>query len=157
MSGFSINIDRAAIDAAVDGMVEDVEAAARPSAQAMAQVFYDAVKLNVSRIRRHTGNLARSIYQAYSTDNSGAGYAAYHVSWNAKKAPHGWLVEYGHLQRYLVTIDERGRFITHKDQPLPVPIYIPGRPFVRPAAAVAEAAYAAGIAKLQERLGAAKP
>lgn len=150
---FAIRIDRAAIHAAVNGLVDDVEAAARPAAQAMAQVFYDSVKTNVARIRRRTGNLERSIYQAFSADNSGQGYATYHVSWNAAKAPHGHLVEYGHLQRYLVTIDDRGRWITHKDKPLPSPVYIPGKPFLRPAMAMEAVAYAAGIATVRMRLG----
>lgn len=75
--------------------------AARPAAQAAAQVLYDAVKANVARIKKHTGNLDRSIYQAFSIDNSGPGRAMYHISWNAKKAPHGHLVEYGHMQRYV--------------------------------------------------------
>src|SRR5205085_5719958 len=41
------------------------------------------------------GALKASIYQVFSKDNSGSGHATYHVSWNAKKAPHGHLVEFG--------------------------------------------------------------
>ena len=148
-----IRVDIADAEAMLDGLAGDAEAAARPAAQAMAQVFYDAVRANVARIRRKSGNLAGSIYQAFSQDNSAEGRATYHVSWNAKKAPHGHLVEYGHLQKYLVTIDERGRFITHKDKPLATPIQIAGRPFIRPAMDHAERARAAGVAEFYRRLG----
>lgn len=150
---FAIRVDMAAADKLFDGLAADAAAAARPAAQAMAQVFYDAVKANASGIRRHTGNLSRSIYQAYSADNSGAGRATYHISWNARKAPHGHLVEYGHLQRHLVTIDERGRWVAHKDKPLATPIQIAARPFIRPAMDRAEAARAAGVAEFYRRLG----
>ncbi len=152
----TITVDLKGADAVLDGVAADSEAAARPAAQAMAQVLYDQVKLNVSRIRKHTGNLDRSIYQAFSPDNSSAGRMTYHVSWNAKKAPHGHLVEYGHLQRYLVTIDERGRWITHKDKPLLHPIHIAGKPFIRPVVAYFEQARAAGEAEFARRLGLAR-
>lgn len=131
---FSIKVDISQLG--MDELVADAEAAARPAAQAGAQVLYEAVLRNVNGIKRHTGNLARSIYQAYSRDNSGTGRATYHVSWNAKKAPHGHLVEWGHLQRYEITYDpQTRRFVTHKDRPLPTPKLVAARPFVRPAMA----------------------
>jgi hypothetical protein len=133
-STFSITVDLSSVDAAMDFTVEQAAAAARPAAQAGAQVLYDEVKRNVARIKRHTGNLASSIYQAYSPDRSPPGVAVYHVSWNAKKAPHGHLVEFGHLQRYVVERTRRG-FITRKDLPLSTPKQVAAKPFVRPAAA----------------------
>ena len=155
MSSFGIRVDLASLAAQLDADAQACEDAARPAAQAGAQVLYEAVQRNVARIRRRTGNLASSIYQAYSQDNSGAGRATYHVSWNARKAPHGHLVEWGHLQRYLVTVDDRGRWITHKDKPLAAPIQIPGRPFIRPAMAQMSQAEAAMreryLAELQQR------
>lgn len=136
MTTLSMSLDLSGLAATVDAMNADVLAAARPAAQAGAQVLYDDVRRNVSRIKRKTGKLAASIYQAYSADHSGRGRATYHISWNAKKAPHGHLVEFGHLQRYEVTHDPKtGRFITHKDKPLASPVQVPGRPFIRPAIA----------------------
>lgn len=132
----TISVDTAALDAALDGIAADLDDAARPAAQAAAQVLYDEVKRNVARLKKHTGNLDRSIYQAYSKENSGVGHAAYHVSWNARKAPHGHLVEFGHLQRYEISFDKVSkRFITHKDRPLATPKLVAARPFVRPAMA----------------------
>lgn len=100
MSAFAIKVGLAGLDALLDEKAEAVADAARPAAQAAAQVLYDDVLRNVARVGRRTGNLAASIYQAYSQNNSVPGKAVYHVSWNAKKAPHGHLVEWGHLQRY---------------------------------------------------------
>lgn len=100
MSAFAIKVDLAGLDALLDQKAEAVTQAARPAAQAAAQVLYDDVLRNVARVGRKTGNLASSIYQAYSQNNSAPGKAVYHVSWNARKAPHGHLIEWGHLQRY---------------------------------------------------------
>lgn len=96
----------------MDELADGAEAAVRPAAQAGAQVFYDLVKANVAKVGRKTGNLAGSIYQVYSRDNSSKAVAQYHVSWNQKKAPHGHLVEFGHVQRYVVYIDKRGQWKT---------------------------------------------
>ena len=131
---FSISLDLASLDDLLDGVEEGMQEAARPAAQAAAQVLYERVKANVGRIKPVTGKLAASIYQAYSRDQSKDGREVYHVSWNARKAPHGHLVEFGHLQRYEVSHDPKtGRFITHKGRPLPTPKHVPGRPFIRPA------------------------
>ena len=97
---FSISADLSGVEAMLDEMADTAEAAARPAAQAAAQVLYEAVLRNVNSIRKVTGNLAASIYQVYSQDDSAPGKAVYHVSWNHKKAPHGHLVEWGHMQRY---------------------------------------------------------
>lgn len=96
------------IESLFDDLGDVAEEFARPAAQAAAQVFYDAAKDNVARIKQVSGSLADAIYQAYSRDNSSPGHATYHVSWNAKKAPHGGLVEYGHWQRYVVVNTKNG-------------------------------------------------
>lgn len=132
MSALKINVDISQLG--LDDVAADAVRAARPAAQAGAQVIYDRVKLNVDAIKRHTGNLASSIYQAYSPEESSPGRPLYRISWNAKKAPHGHLVEWGHLQRYRVSYDPAARrFTTHKDQPLPQPKLVAARPFIRPA------------------------
>ncbi|MEY5098886.1 MAG: hypothetical protein RJA36_1605 [Pseudomonadota bacterium] len=110
MSGFRIDVDLSGLG--MDQLADGAEAAVRPSAQAGAQVFYDQVKLNVRGIGRKTGNLDSSIYQVYSRDNSNKARAEYHISWNRKKAPHGHLVEFGHVQRYVTYIDKRGQWQT---------------------------------------------
>jgi hypothetical protein len=110
VSGFGITVDLSHLG--LDELVEGAEAAARPAAQAGAQVFYDAVKANVRKLRRKTGNLDASIYQVYSRDHSAKGRAEYHVSWNHTKAPHGHLLEFGHVQRYVTYIDKRGQWKT---------------------------------------------
>lgn len=107
-------VDLSAFDAVINELEQDVQKAVRPAAQAGAEVFYRAVVHNVERIPSATGNLRRSIYQAFSEENSTAtagGYAkaTYHVSWNARTAPHGHLIEYGHLQRYEMGY-ENGKF-----------------------------------------------
>lgn len=157
MSGFAIKVDLSAFEAAMDADAKVCEEAARPAAQAGAQVLYDAVRANVSRIKRRSGNLASSIYQAYSADNSAPGKATYHISWNARKAPHGHLVEWGHLQRYEVAYDPlTRRFTTHKDRPLPAPKQIAARPFIRPAMAKMPEAEAAMRERFLAELAARK-
>ena len=158
MSGFEIKLDLAGLQVALQEDLQAFGEAARPAAQAGAQVLYDEVRRNVARIKRKTGNLASSIYQAYSKDNSTpGGRATYHVSWNAKKAPHGHLVEFGHLQRYEVIYDAKTRrLFTDKSKPLATPRQVAARPFIRPAlAAKSEEAYQAMhdrlLAELQAR------
>jgi HK97 gp10 family phage protein len=144
------------LDAMLDQLGDAAEAAARPAAQAASQVLYDEVKRNVAAIPQKTGNLDRSIYQVYSQDNSSDGRATYHVSWNHRKAPHGHLVEFGHIQRYASYIGRDGQWHTairpgmrgkpkprrgasqaEKDAyyvPLPAPKQIAAKSFVRAAA-----------------------
>lgn len=107
--GMTIRMDTDGLRALMGDLGQRADEAARPAAQAAAEVFYQEVKKNVSVLGRHTGNLANSIYQAYSLNNSGPGHATYHVSWNARKAPHGHLVEFGYLQRYEYYKDEQGK------------------------------------------------
>ncbi len=136
MSGFSVAFDTRALKAMVDELRDDVAQADRPAAQAGAQVLYDEVKRNVGALGQKTGNLARSIYQAYSKDSSGNGQEVYHISWNARKAPHGHLVEYGYTQRYLTVKDRRtGKWITIKSKRLDTPKQVPPKAFVRRAQA----------------------
>lgn len=152
---FSLKVDTSGLDRWLDELGDEAEAAARPAAQAAAQVLYDEVKRNVGRLKKRTGNLDRAIYQAYSADNSGAGKAQYHVSWNARKAPHGHLLEFGHLQRYEVSFDKATqRFITHKDRPLATPKQVAAKPFIRPAMSKMGAAMDAAMAELNKRLDA---
>lgn len=127
-----IEFDDKLLQEQLDQLGKKASELTRPAAQAGAQVLYDEVKLNVSRIGRKTGNLAASIYQVFSKDNSDDTRSTYHVSWNAKKAPHGHLVEYGHIQTRKVYIGSDGNWYTSNTK-LPEPKQVGARPFIRPA------------------------
>jgi len=112
MPSVSIKFDDTALQAKLNALQEKLQEAVRPSAQAGAQVFYDEVKSNVAALGTKTGNLNKSIYQVFAERFSGAAYATYYVSWNRKKAQHGHLVEYGHIQRYKAYIGSDGNWYT---------------------------------------------
>ncbi len=137
MSTFSISLDNLGIKAQLAGFEEDIAQALRPAAQAGAQVLYNEVRKNISFVGKKTGNLSSSIYQAYSKDNSKDGKVqAYHISWNARKAPHGHLIEYGHVQTHVTVISKKtGKWITLKNKPLASPKIVGARPLIRPAMA----------------------
>jgi phage gpG-like protein len=154
-----MSLDLGSLSRALQADRKAVAEATRPAAQAGAQVLYEAVGSNVRRIRKRTGKLAASIYQAYATNESVPGTATYYVSWRTSgkaglpRAPHGHLVEFGFLQRYEITRDPKtGRFFTHKDRPLPAPRQVPAQPFVRPAAAQQPAALAAAEKRFRDEL-----
>lgn len=167
-------VDLSGLESLFDGISDAADGAVRPAAQAAAQVLYDAAKANVARLGRVTGNLARSIYQAYSQDNSGASVATYHVSWRPRQAPHAGLVEYGYWQRYEYLPDGMGPKVRPgmESQPRPTrrssrsykdsywvpreggPVYVPGKAFMRRALSAApQATHAAQevlLAAIQE-------
>lgn len=151
MSSFGINVDLRGLDSAIQGLQTKVQASARPAAQAASQVLYAQAKQNVASIGRHSGKLSAAIYQAYSKDHSRPGVATYHVSWNARKAPHGHLVEFGHIQRYKVYLGKDGKWHTNKKAPIP-PRHVAARPFLRPAWDHIDRAMAAAQAKLHEAM-----
>lgn len=171
----NIKFDGAGLQGLLDELAEDAAQAIRPAAQAAAQVLYDRVKLNVNGIGKITGNLASAIYQAYSPENSKEGVTArYNVSWNASKAPHGHLLEYGYLQRYRYYQNNQGQIrpmvrpgMEGKKRPgrrasqaakdayyvaLPAPVQVPGRAFVRNAASAMPEAYQAAEDELIRRI-----
>jgi len=75
------------------------------------------------------GLLQEAIYLAYSDKRSlpEAGRHTYSVSWNAKKAPHGHLLEFGHWRLNAI----QGGY--PKKAKLPEPKWVPAHPFLRPA------------------------
>jgi HK97 gp10 family phage protein len=165
-----LSVDLSSLNAMLEQLGDRADAAARPAAQAAAQVFYDEMVRNVEAMRQKSGNLRRSLYQVYSTDNSAPGRATYHISYNHRKAPHGQLVEFGHIQRYVVRMGKGGQFYTvkrpesagkprprrnasqaEKDAyylPLPAPKQIAAKPFIRPAMSKAPQAIEAAAAAL---------
>ena len=176
-NSFTLSANLSGLDAMLDGLDARVQSAARPAAQAAAQVLYDEVRKNVQALGTKSGRLLRSIYQKYSTDHSGQGRATYHVSWNHSRdrAPHGWIVENGYLQRYEMAISDSGKFLGPRVRPgmqgkprpdrhasqavkdayfvtLPTPIQVPAKAFVRRAQSKFDAAYAAAEAELLRRI-----
>lgn len=153
---FTMKADTAGLDAFIDGLNADLQEAARPAAQAAAEVLYQAVRTNVSALGRKTGNLYNSIYQKYVEEKSGQGKATYHVSWRTSgsgvRAPHGGLVEFGHIQKYKVYLGKDGNWYTNKKAPLATPVQVAARPFIRPAVALFPQAEEAAKAKLLEAL-----
>lgn len=81
------------------------------------------------------GLLASAVYLAYNDKQSNKGQIVYSVSWNHKKAPHGWWAEFGHYQRYLTKWSKtNNQWYTVKSVPRPGgPKFIPPTPYLRPA------------------------
>lgn len=110
MSILRLDLDH--LSSVLDELGDRAVAAARPAAQAAAQVLYEQVKRNVAAIPQLSGNLQRSIYQVFSQQLSSEGLATYQISWNKSKAPHGYLVEFGHIQRYVTYMGKDGNLYT---------------------------------------------
>ena len=169
-----IRVDLSVLEERLEEDAAALEAAARPASQAAAQVFYIAARRNVMEIRRKSGNLINSIYQAYSERSSGVGKATYHVSWNPRKAKHGHLLEWGHIQRYVSYVGSDGNWYTAirpemrgkpkpkrkatqttKDAyyvPLKEPKQIAAKAFMRRAGSMSEQAVAAATAEIMRAI-----
>lgn len=98
------SLDLSGIFARLDHITSAAHNAARPAAQAGAQVFYDEVRARVpvsakphkSGKKTYTpGTLRRAVYQAFVQDESGADRATYRISWNKSHAFYGRFVEFG--------------------------------------------------------------
>lgn len=105
---FRIDFDSTRLEQALERIGDTAAAAVRPAAQAGAQVLYEEVRQRVPQSdRQHVfygkrakyvfapGTLRRSIYQVWSQDKSGPDRSTYHVAWNHRKAPYGFMVEFG--------------------------------------------------------------
>lgn len=155
------NVDQ--VLAGMDALAEGLTEATAPAAAAGARVLYDRVRSNADLLgegypRQGTGKLKNAIYRVLSRDQSKPGHTVYHVSWNARKAPHAHLIENGHWQPYKIRRGRNGRFFVavkpgmlkeflrlyrHKPVPkalrdryfvrLPSPKWVPARPLVREA------------------------
>ena len=82
---------------------------------------------------RTPGQLRDAIYLAYSESRSipQIGQATYSVSWNAAKAPHGHLLEFGHWRINKLVKGKDGWHPT--TERLPSPKWVSAIPFLRPA------------------------
>lgn len=97
----------------------------------------DAAKSNAAMAANQEGLptrevLSNAIYLVYDEDASTKVQFTYKISWNAKKAPHGHLVEFGHWMTHQVYKAANGEWYTRKDLPLPSPKWISARPFLGP-------------------------
>lgn len=116
---FNARVDARGLHIRLDRIARAVRSAARPAAQAGAQVFYNQVVVNVpvsagghwfygaaskkappGQKKAHAyyfepATLLDAIYQVFVPERSGDGFAHYVVSWNHLKAPYGHMVEFG--------------------------------------------------------------
>lgn len=79
------------------------------------------------------GALRAAIYLAFRDGQSNDSEVKYAVTWNAKKAPHGHLLEFGHWQIYRVLKLPDGRIVSDLSTKLPKPKWVASHPFLRPA------------------------
>lgn len=100
----SVEFDLSKLTAKLDGLTKAAEDAARPAAQAGAEVFYNEVKQRVpvsaaphksGKKTYSPGTLRKAIYQAFADKESGDGKAVYRISWNKTHAFYGRFVEFG--------------------------------------------------------------
>lgn len=78
------------------------------------------------------GVLAKSIYLVYDKEAEQPNVFTYKISWNARRAPHGHLIEFGHWMTHAVYRGTNGEWYTDKDRPLDTPVWIAARSFLRP-------------------------
>ena len=122
---------------------------ARSMGVAGGQVMRDEAKLLAPK---DSGVLADAIYLAFRDKESTEARVVYRVTWNARKAPHGHLLEFGHWQPYTVVRLPDGSYFTDKSRPLPQPKWIPAHPFLRPAMGAWPQAQSAMIRRGRQRL-----
>lgn len=137
-SGYKMTLDNAdwnAAFAALDGPVKT--SLARRMLVSGGVVLRDAAKSNARMAANIEGDdvrgvLANAIYLAYDDEVKSENLFNYVISWNAKKAPHGHLVEFGHWITHAIFKGSNGEWYTDKNQPLDKPRWVAARPFLRP-------------------------
>jgi hypothetical protein len=149
--GFKASADTASALAGLNSLTGPLATRlARSMAVASGTVYRDEAKLLAPR---DEGLLASSIYLAFKDDRSTDEKVTYSITWNAKKAPHGHLLEFGHWQTHAVYKGRDGQWYTNKDTILAQPRWVPAKPFLRPAFDTArERAQQAAIDRGRERL-----
>lgn len=96
-----------------------------------AKVLYDELQV---RVPVDDGQLKNAIYRYMDRETENKPSRTYFVGVNMAKAPHWWLVEYGHMQSFQVIKTKKKGWITLKKRPLPAPRFVPGKPYLRPTA-----------------------
>jgi hypothetical protein len=116
---FNFSFDFASARRRLEDIQSAMESATRPAAHQGALVLYNEVRARVAALPESvTGNLLKSIYRQFAEGESFPAVskspryprATYVVSWNWRDAPHGWLVENGHIQWYVVRKGSKGWF-----------------------------------------------
>lgn len=126
--------------------VEKLDAIKYPLARSMAVAGGSALRdeakqrAPVGTDSQNPGSLRDAIYLAFRDKASTDTTVRYSVSWNARKAPHGHLVEFGHWQPFVVFHGEQGWRTLAKGKGARAtgvrrsePKWIPAVPFLRPA------------------------
>lgn len=154
------NVDFRDAVAGLDKLSEVRAKLARSMAVAGGKVLRDEAKMRApvgtdEGGSKNPGGLQRSIYVAYRDKASTTAKQVYAVSWNAKKAPHGHLIEFGHWQTHARYKGKDGNWYTGAQ--LAAPKWVPAKPFLRPAldsgmALAKEAMLARGRERLPELL-----
>lgn len=111
----------------IEKLKDDGYKVARSMGVAVGQLMRDEAKANVGV---ETGKLRAAIYVAFDERTSTANRIRYSVSWNAAKAPHGHLVEFGHWRRNVVVQQPNGQWITTRER-LPQPVRVKPVAFLR--------------------------
>lgn len=149
--GFSAKADTSSALAGLNQLVGPLATRlARSMAVASGTVYRDEAKL-LAPVGE--GLLQSAIYLAYKDDRSNEDNVTYSITWNAKKAPHGHLLEFGHWQTHVTYKGADGRWYTLPDVPLAEPRWVPAHPFLRPAFDMARTrAQQAALERGRERL-----
>lgn len=124
---FSVTTDLTAFTDLMQEVVDASHDAVVPAAAAGSELIYRATlqatphgkkghwftghnyKRTGARYWFNAGNLRASIYQVLSQDNTGPGYATFHISWNYKKAPYAYMVHNGTSKAAAVPFVTMGR------------------------------------------------
>lgn len=162
MADKSTNFDDSSVQSALSRLDGSLAVSlARSMAVAGGQVLRDEAKLLAPEFDGSTallgganvdrppvpGQLRDAIYLAHSDTRSRNGVQTYSVTWNARKAPFGHLLEFGHW-RYNVIVNG----VPTKTR-LAQPQWVAASPFLRPALDIASAtALSAMIERGKQRL-----
>lgn len=132
---------------------------ARPAARAGILVFYNEMR---QRVPVDTGDLYGSIYHYYDTKRSTETRHIYVTGPNKAKAPHWFVVEYGH---WLYNQSVGGRWLKSKSNPnargpgahdlagaLSSPQWVPAHPYIRPSFGRVSDAIRAAQVRASQRL-----
>jgi len=126
------------------------EKAVRPAVHAMAVVLYDEMR---ERVPLRLGTLQSAIYRWFDDAASGPDRKTYLVGVNKRRAPHWWLVEHGHWRKHKIKRLPGGEWVTIKDQPLKIPVFVPAQPYLRVSVdAKMPEAVKAGMNRLAEKI-----
>ena len=167
----SLNGFRAALDKVGAEMLD----AARPAAYDGSDVLLEEVQKNFSKYPIMGGKdntLYKALYRVFAR-RSQDGVPIYDVGVNMRKAPHWHLIEYGHWRYYAAKKLPNGDWVTLKRKgakgkkppqkaskavkdayyiPLKTPVWVPARPYLRPAKEALPKALAAARKTFLERI-----